>query len=151
METSPCMIPLVKSLQDCQAYRISPEDFSCRLVIVFDPSGAYTSLTYCVEIFDIGGGTPLHCHMDATEIFFILQGEGQATLDGKTVKFKKGDSILVPPTIVHMLENTGSTRLYVVDIMEPDENFAELIRSGTPVELDEEDMAVLCHDIEQEP
>jgi hypothetical protein len=42
-----------------------------------------------------------------------------------------------------MIENTGSTRLYTLCIMVPNEDFAELIRRGTPVELDEEDLKVL--------
>jgi hypothetical protein len=33
--------------------------------------------------------------------------------------------------------------LYTLCIMVPNEDFVELIRSGTPVELDEEDMRVL--------
>jgi len=49
----------------------------------------------------------------------------------------------VPPTGTHKIENTGQTRLYALCIMVPNEDFAELIRSGTPVELDEEDLAVL--------
>ena len=76
-------------------------------------------------------------------MFFVLKGEGRATCDGKTVPIKAGDSLLVPPTGIHVIENTGSSRLYALCIMVPNENFAELIRSGTPVELDEEDMAVL--------
>jgi len=43
----------------------------------------------------------------------------------------------------HRIENTGQTRLYTLCNMVPNEDFAELIRSGTPVELDEEDLAVL--------
>jgi len=46
-------------------------------------------------------------------------------------------------TGTHRIENTGQTRLYTLCNMVPNEDFAELIRSGTPVELDEEDLAVL--------
>jgi hypothetical protein len=44
---------------------------------------------------------------------------------------------------MHVIENTGEGRLYALCIMVPNEDFAELIRSGTPAELDAEDMAVL--------
>lgn len=143
MEASRCMIPVVKSPKDYQAYRISPHD-SNRLAIVFDPTTANASLTYCVEIFDVGGKTPPNRHLHATEMFFILKGEGLASCDGKTVPIRNGDSILVPPTGTHVIENTGPNRLYALCIMVPNEDFAELIRSGTPVELDEQDIAVLC-------
>jgi mannose-6-phosphate isomerase-like protein (cupin superfamily) len=139
---SACVIPVYKSPKDYQAFRISPHD-SNRLAIVFDPTIANMSLTYCVEIFDVGGKTPPNRHQLAVEMFFVLKGEGLATCDGKTVSIRAGDSVLVPPTGTHVLENTGSDRLYTLCIMVPNEDFAELIRSGTPVELDAEDMAVL--------
>ncbi len=137
-----CVIPVIKSPSDYQAYRISPDD-SNRLAIVFDPAIANSSLTCCVEIFDVGGKTPPNRHSFALEMFFVLKGEGRATCDGKTVNIKAGDSLLVPATGTHLIENTGSERLYTLTIMVPNEDFAELIRSGTPVELDAEDMAVL--------
>jgi mannose-6-phosphate isomerase-like protein (cupin superfamily) len=139
---SACVIPVYKSPKDYQAFRISPQD-SNRLAIVFDPTIANMSLTYCVEIFDVGGKTPPNRHQLAVEMFFVLKGEGLASCDGKTVPIRAGDSVLVPPTGTHVLENTGTGRLYTLCIMVPNEDFAELIRSGTPVELDAEDMAVL--------
>lgn len=137
-----CMIPVVKSLRDYQVFRISPQD-SNRLAIVFDPASANVSLTLCVEIFDVGGKTPPNRHNMAVEMFFILKGEGLATCDGKTVPISAGDSVLVPPTGIHEIKNTGSGRLYALCFMVPNEDFVELIRSGTPVELDEEDLRVL--------
>ena len=137
-----CIIPIVKCPRDYQAYRISPGD-SNRLALVFDPDAANASITVCVEIFDIGGKTPPNRHQLAVEMFFIIKGEGVALCDGKRVKIQAGDSILVPPTGTHMIENTGSTRLYALCIMVPNEDFAELIRRGIPVELDEEDLKVL--------
>ncbi|NEO31177.1 MAG: cupin domain-containing protein [Symploca sp. SIO3C6] len=137
-----CMIPVVKSAQDYQAYRISPGDTN-RLAIVFDPVIANVSLTFCVEIFDVGGKTPPNRHQWAVEMFFVLKGEGLASCDGKTVPIRAGDSLLVPPTGIHEVRNTGNERLYTLCFMVPNEDFAELIRSGTPVELDEEDLRVL--------
>lgn len=141
-DSGQCVIPIFKTPQDYQAYRISPHDTN-RLAIVFDPIIANMSLTYCVEIFDPGGKTPPNRHQLAVEMFFVLKGEGLATCDGKTVPINAGDSVLVPPNGTHEIENTGKGRLYALCIMVPNEDFAELIRSGTPVELDEEDLAVL--------
>ena len=139
---SRCMIPVMKSPKDYQAYRISPQD-SNRLAIIFDPAVADSSLTVCVEIFDQGGKTPPNRHQIAVEMFFILKGEGIARCDGKNVPFRAGDSLLVPPTGIHEIINTGQGRLYALCFMVPNEDFVELIRSGTPVNLDEEDFRVL--------
>lgn len=137
-----CVIPVSKSIKDYQAYRIDPQSTN-RLAIIFEPVTAHASLTVCVEIFDEGGKTPPNRHQFAVEMFFVLKGEGLATCDGKTSLIRAGDSLLVPPTGIHEIRNTGSGRLYTLTIMVPNEDFAELIRSGTPVELDEEDMRVL--------
>ncbi|HEY9908776.1 MAG TPA: cupin domain-containing protein [Thermosynechococcaceae cyanobacterium] len=137
-----CVIPVIKSPSEYQAFRISTHDTN-RLAIVFDPQIANMSLTFCVEIFDVGGKTPPNRHQLAVEMFFVLKGEGRATCDGKTILVRSGDSILVPPTGIHEIENIGDDRLYALCIMIPNEDFAELIRSGVPAELDAEDLAVL--------
>ncbi len=137
-----CMIPIIKTLKDYQAYRISPED-NHRLAIIFDSSNIEDSLIVCVEIFDVGSATPPHRHNLAIEMFFILQGEGMAVCDGKEISLHSGDSVLMPKMGTHYLKNTGSERLYVLCIMVPNENFAELLRSGIPATLDEQDLRVL--------
>jgi mannose-6-phosphate isomerase-like protein (cupin superfamily) len=142
MQINSCVIPIVKSPKDYQVFRISPDD-SNRLAIIFDTANANTSLTCCIEIFDVGGKTPANRHQWAVEMFFILKGEGVALCDGKTIAIKTGDSLLVPPTGIHMIKNTGNSRLYTLTVMVPNEDFSELIRSGIPVELDAEDMEVL--------
>ncbi|MEH2364173.1 cupin domain-containing protein [Nostoc sp.] len=142
MYATRCVIPVIKSPKDYQVYRISPND-SNRLAIIFDSINANTSLTCCIEIFDVGGQTPPNRHQWAVEMFFILKGEAIAMCDGKSAMIKAGDSLLVPPTGTHLIKNTGSTRLYTLTVMVPNEDFSELIRSGIPAELDAEDMAVL--------
>ena len=137
-----CMIPVVKTLKDYQAYRISPEDTN-RLAIVFDPHSANNSLTVCVEIFEVGSQTPPHRHNFAVEMFFILKGEGIAVCDGKETFLQTGDSVLMPKTGMHYLRNTGNERLYALCMMVPNEDFSELIRNGIPAPLDEQDLKVL--------
>ncbi|MGD1862847.1 MAG: cupin domain-containing protein [Leptolyngbyaceae cyanobacterium] len=137
-----CKLPIVRTHQDYQVYRISPEDRN-RLAILFDPKTADVALTSCVEIFDVGGRTPSHRHNAAIEMFYVLKGRGEARCDGKVVPLQTGDSILIPNSGTHELRNTGSDRLYVLCIMVPNEDFAELIRNGIPDELDDEDRRVL--------
>jgi len=131
-----------KSPREYRAFRISPSETN-RLAIVFDPIDEGTSFIACVEIFDVGGRTPPNVHSHAHEMFFVLRGEGLAHADGAVVPIQTGDSLLLPPGSTHVIENTGDTRLYTLTVMVPNEEFAELIRRGMPVELDAEDLAVL--------
>ena len=137
-----CMIPVIKTLSDYQAYRISPQDNN-RLAIIFDSTTVDNSLTVCVEIFEVGSETPPHRHNYAVEMFFILKGEGIAVCDGKEILLRTGDSVLMPKMGTHYLKNTGKERLYALCMMVPNENFSELIRNGIPATLDEEDLKVL--------
>lgn len=140
--TECCVMSIAKSPEEYQAYRISP-DSSNKLAIAFDPLKDQVPFTCCIEIFDVGGKTPANRHLCATELFFVLKGEGRATCDGKTVVLQEGDSLVVPPTGTHIIENIGNSRLYTLTVMVPNEDFAELIYSGIPTELDAEDLAVL--------
>lgn len=142
LTTDHCMIPVIKSPKDYQVFRITQQDTN-RLAIVFDSTTADDSLTVCVEIFDPGGSTPIHRHHFAVEMFYILKGEGEAICDGKSIPLCPGDSLLVRPTGIHAIRNTGNGRLYTICFMVPNEDFSELIRSGIPEILDEEDLKVL--------
>lgn len=144
MTNAACMLPVVRSASDYRAFRIHPSDRN-RLVVLFDPTVTDYSLTICFEIFEPGSGTPYHRHHRADEMFFILKGEGRAMCDGKDIPLRAGDSMLVRPTGMHEIHNTGPGRLYALSVMVPNEDFAELVQRGTPAELDGEDWAVLRH------
>jgi len=125
-----------------RAYRISPGD-SNRLVLVFDPAGEGADFVFAIEIFDVGGRTPPNVHMHAQEMFYVLEGEGLALVNGERIALRRGDSLLLKRGTPHEIENTGRGRLYCLTFMVPNDAFAELIRAGTPVEIDDIDWHVL--------
>jgi len=136
---------IAKPREAYRAYRISPHDTN-RLVLVFDPIGERADFVFAIEIFDEGGKTPPNTHPKAQEMFFVLKGEGVAYCDGRKAPLRRGDSLLLPPGTEHVIENTGPGRLYCMTIMVPNDDFAELIRSGQPVDIDDEDWRVLRGD-----
>ena len=126
-----------------EAFRISPAD-SNYFVMLFDREAGDCASVAVVEIFTVGGRTPPNTHRAADEMFFVLSGEGRAICDGAVTEVRRGDALLVKPGAEHIVENTGSSKLYTLTVMMPDEEFGALIRSGERVELDAEDRAVLC-------
>ena len=104
---------------------------------------AITSLTLVVEIFEPGGKTPPNTHAVAEEVFFVLAGTGKAIADGAERDVGPGDTLVLRPGVEHVVENTGPGKLYCLTMMTPNEGFAELIRNGTPVELTDDDRAVI--------
>lgn len=123
-------------------FRISPKDTNY-FAVLFDAEKGGADSIFLVEIFNVGGATPPNTHAIAHEFFYVLSGEGLAHCDGVATPVKRGDAILIKPGAEHILENTGTTKLYTLTVMTPNEGFSELIRSGEPVALDEEDLRIL--------
>lgn len=134
---------VARDLGALSVFRIKATD-SNKFAILADPIVDRTSFISVIEIFDIGGATPPNAHAIADELFYVLHGEGIARYDGNAVRVKRGDTFLVRAGNEHVVENVGTTRLYCLTTMVPNEAFAELIRSGVPDRLDAEDLRVLC-------
>lgn len=129
-------------LLDAPVRRIQPSDTN-KFVLLFDPALHGVSFVQVLEIFDVGGRTPPNQHECADETFVVLHGQGEAHCGDRTVRLETGGSLLVPAGTPHVIVNTGSSRLYCLTTMVPDEGFADLIRRGVPDALDATDLAVL--------
>jgi mannose-6-phosphate isomerase-like protein (cupin superfamily) len=129
---------------DAPCFRISANDTNY-FVLLADPARDGIAWVTVVEIFEPGGKTPPNAHVAAWEQFVVLAGEGRALCDGREARLAAGDVLIVPPGTEHVVENTGSGKLYCLTTMLPDENFAALIRSGIPVTLTDDDRRVLCN------
>jgi mannose-6-phosphate isomerase-like protein (cupin superfamily) len=123
-------------------FRITAQD-SNKFAILADETGQSVPFVMVLEIFDVGGQTPENVHQKAFEHFYVLAGRGQAMAGNQTVALQPGDSLLVPPGLMHQIRNIGPSRLYLVTTMVPDEAFSALIRSGIPDRLDELDLHTL--------
>ena len=72
-----------------------------------------------VADFPANGGTPWHIHPDGHEIAYVMEGIWIAEADGKpTQTLKAGDSVYIPPNLVHRAYNdaSGPTKIVVVRI-----------------------------------
>jgi mannose-6-phosphate isomerase-like protein (cupin superfamily) len=139
---APITTPVAKDPTTFQAFRISPDDtnyFAC----IADPLAEGVSFTAIVEIYDVGGATPPNTHAAAYELFYILHGTGVGRCAGVEVPLAPGSTLMLPPGAEHVVENTGAGKLYALCLMVPNEDFAEMIRGGTPVDLTDEDVAIL--------
>jgi mannose-6-phosphate isomerase-like protein (cupin superfamily) len=78
-----------------------------------------------VHTVDIDGSKE-HFHKRATEIYYVLEGQGTIRLDGVDHPIRKGSCVHIPPGVVHGA--TGRMRVLVVgvpDIAEDDLFFPE--------------------------
>lgn len=136
-------LPVVlRSVDKVEVRRIAPADTNY-FVLLFDPEADAIDPVCVVEIFTVGGATPPNTHRHAHEFFYVLAGEGIARCGDSVRPIAKGDALMLRPGAEHVIENIGAGKLYTLTFMVPNEGFAELIRAGEPVALDDEDIAVL--------
>ena len=58
-----------------------------------------------VACWESGQTSPNHCHPQATEIYFCLEGGGHMNVNGEQVKIQAGMFILHPPGEIHEYVN----------------------------------------------
>ena len=66
-----------------------------------------------VHAVDIDGAKE-HYHKVATELYYVLEGEGTVVLDGQERAVRKGSLVHIPPGVVHGAK--GRMRVLVVGI-----------------------------------
>tara|TARA_B100001758_G_C18234929_1_gene517396 strand:- start:412 stop:771 length:360 start_codon:yes stop_codon:yes gene_type:complete len=55
-------------------------------------------------------------HKKRSETWIIIQGEGVVTIEGKDQKIIQGDTITIPKTLKHRIENTGNNKLIFIEV-----------------------------------
>ena len=68
---------------------------------------------------DIDGAKP-HYHKIATELYYVLEGEGSVMLDGEERVVCKGSMVHIPPGVVHWA--VGKIRVLVLGIPDIDDS-----------------------------
>jgi mannose-6-phosphate isomerase-like protein (cupin superfamily) len=67
-----------------------------RRAFVGDPDGVAS-----LHVVDISVDARVHYHKRLTEIYYILEGEGEMELDGERHAVRPGDAILIKPLCRH--------------------------------------------------
>ncbi|KAK9785970.1 hypothetical protein WJX73_010086 [Symbiochloris irregularis] len=133
---------LRKAMRELVAMRLPNQ--SNRLALVFDPLNDPVPFTFGVEIFEQGHKTKPHSHAIAHELFYILAGQGEGFCNGRRFPLSAGDVVVFPPQSVHGIDNSDTGRMYCLELMLPNDMFAELVEAGTPTGgLSDEDLCVL--------
>ena len=67
----------------------------------------------------VGGLTEAHSLKNTEEIYYITQGSGIATIDGRRINLHKGDCLRIETGQVQRIENTGTVDLIFLCICLP--------------------------------
>jgi len=86
----------------------------------FHPHNTLNGINYSIAQFTLEPRKKSKLHkMSSSEIYYILEGSGNLTINEDTYQLEKDDSMYVPPNSKQFIENTGSINLRFLCIVEP--------------------------------
>lgn len=91
-------------------------------------SGTDTGGAYCLLEVSLAPGmaVPRHTHTREDEVYFVLAGELEVTIEENTFVLQPGDTLLAPRNIPHELRNSGSATNHYLLVFSPS-GFEEFI------------------------
>src|SRR5262249_45160073 len=96
-----------------QAPRITPFGLDMKVLLTTEATGGATSVL--MGWHKPGEGPPDHVHFDQDEMFFILEGTYELTVDGQTTTAGAGTLVFIPRNVVHRFKNVGDTTACMLD------------------------------------
>jgi len=108
----------IRPLKDCRAFTAGD---GCRLRELLHPAKAPLAFRYSLAHATVAPGrsTRLHRLHKASEVYYILHGEGEMRLGEETARVVAGQAVYIPPGTTQCIRNTGDRPLVFLCIVEP--------------------------------
>jgi mannose-6-phosphate isomerase-like protein (cupin superfamily) len=109
---------LIRDLNDCAEF-IAGDSTILRELL--RPAEELPSLRYSLAhaVLRPGDTSTPHKLKTASEVYYILEGEGVMHIEGETARVGPGQAVYIPPDARQFIENTGSTDLRFLCIVDP--------------------------------
>ena len=96
-----------------QALSIKPFGLEMRVLLTTDATGG--AISVIMAWHKPGEGPPDHVHSSQEEMFFIVEGTYELTLDGQTSTVGPGTIVFIPRNVVHRFKNIGDATACMLD------------------------------------
>jgi mannose-6-phosphate isomerase-like protein (cupin superfamily) len=73
-------------------------------------------------------GAGPHIHKRHVDSFYVLEGDLEVMVDGKTLHAGPGELVHAPPQVVHSFKNSSGSRLRLLNMHTPGMRFDEYMR-----------------------
>ncbi|MFN2455605.1 MAG: cupin domain-containing protein [Pyrinomonadaceae bacterium] len=84
------------------------------------------------EVLPAGAKVGRHHHLKTEEVYYILRGSGEMTIDAETRAVAAGDAIFIPRESAHSLENTGTEPMTLLLVCGPAYSIEDHLSGDAP-------------------
>src|SRR5262244_4332838 len=96
-----------------QAQRIKPFGLDMKVLLSTEATGG--AISVLMAWHKPGEGPPDHVHFNQDEMFFVLEGTYELTVDGQTTTAGAGTIVFIPRNVVHRFKSIGDTTAGLLD------------------------------------
>ena len=96
-----------------QAQAITPFGLDMKVLLTTEATGG--AISVLMAWHKPGEGPPDHVHFNQEEMFFVLEGTYELTVDGQTATAGAGTIVFIPRNVVHRFKNVGDTTARLLD------------------------------------
>jgi len=107
----------IKKLQDIE---VLDGGEGTKIRQIFQPHNTLNGIRYSISHSELKPGKKSKLHkMKTSEMYYILEGEGNLQIDDAIFKVLKDHAIYIPPHSKQFIENTGKNELKFLCIVDP--------------------------------
>lgn len=108
---------LVRKLYDCDEFTAGD---GTHLRELLHPDKQPIDLRYSLAHAVVAPGQTSTPHaLTTSEVYYILAGVGNMTIDGETQRVEPGDAVYIPPNARQYIHNCGEDQLVFICIVDP--------------------------------
>lgn len=108
---------LIRKLLECEEF-IAGDHTILRELLHPDKQPVALRYSFAHATLPVGQTSTPHA-LTTSEIYYILSGQGEMSIDGETQAVEPGDLIYIPPQARQFVQNTGDVPLVFICIVDP--------------------------------
>jgi mannose-6-phosphate isomerase-like protein (cupin superfamily) len=108
---------LIRKLLDCPEF-IAGDGTQLRELLHPDKQDIDLRYSLAHAIVPVGQVSTPHS-LTTSEVYYILEGQGEMHIDGETSSVQSGDAVYIPPHARQYIRNSGSAPLVFICIVDP--------------------------------
>ncbi|MBD0335659.1 MAG: cupin domain-containing protein [Cyanobacteria bacterium Co-bin13] len=108
---------LIRKLQDCPEF-IAGDGTQLRELLHPDKQPLQLRYSLAHAIVPVGQVSTPHA-LTTSEVYYILQGQGEMHIDDESQIVEPGDAVYIPPNARQFIRNTGQEPLVFICLVDP--------------------------------